>query len=273
VISACGEGVGFPPESAIITPTILADSQEYMTDAQPTPPAQRLRITFAKLGAMKYIGHLDLAKTWERILRRAQIGLAYSQGFNARPKMHLPSPLPLGFTSSAEIIDIWLREPIPIAGLAERLTAVSPPGLPIQHIQEIPLKSPSVQAILRSSVYTLTLREGELPDLAARVADLLAQPSILRERRDKAYDLRPLIMDLVAVDPKTLQMELVITPQGTAGRPDEVAEALGTAAADWAIHRTAITLRAESEAIEVPAESDESAESGESAEADSGDEP
>ncbi len=48
-------------------------------------PEQRLRITFGKVGSQKYIGHLDLAKTWERILRRAEIALSYSQGFKARP--------------------------------------------------------------------------------------------------------------------------------------------------------------------------------------------
>jgi radical SAM-linked protein len=63
-------------------------------------PVQRLRITFAKQGALKFIGHLDLAKTWERILRRAQLALAYTQGFNAHPRLQLASPLPLGFTST-----------------------------------------------------------------------------------------------------------------------------------------------------------------------------
>src|SRR4051794_17382356 len=83
----------------IMTDQPEQQAQPESQQAQPQqaqPEKQRLRIIFGKLGSQKYIGHLDLAKTWERILRRAQISLAYSQGFNARPKMQLAAALPLG---------------------------------------------------------------------------------------------------------------------------------------------------------------------------------
>src|SRR5450631_4215598 len=112
------------------------------------PPEQRLRITFGKVGSQKYIGHLDLAKTWERILRRADIGLSYSQAFNSRPKMQLVAALPLGITSECELIDIWLDHAVPLAGLAEHIMAVSPPGLPIHQVAEVPLKSPALQSLV-----------------------------------------------------------------------------------------------------------------------------
>src|SRR5438270_320738 len=126
---------------------------------QPTSQ-QRLRIVFGKVGSQKYVGHLDLAKTWERILRRAALGLSYSQGFNARPKIQLATALPLGVTSECELLDIWLEHPIPIEGLAERLMAVSPPGLPIHKIIEIPLRAPALQTMLESSEYVITPGEG-----------------------------------------------------------------------------------------------------------------
>jgi radical SAM-linked protein len=60
---------------------------------------QRLHITFGKFGALRYTGNLDVAKIWERVMRRADLPLVYSEGFNARPRMALASALPLGMTS------------------------------------------------------------------------------------------------------------------------------------------------------------------------------
>src|SRR5260370_18015763 len=114
--------------------------------------AQGLRITFGKLGSQKYIGHLDLAKTWERILRRAEISLSYSQGFNAHPKIQLATALPLGITSECELMDVWLDHPIPLNGLADHLMSVSPPGLPVYKIGEIPDKATSLPSLLQTAV-------------------------------------------------------------------------------------------------------------------------
>ena len=71
---------------------------------------QRLRLTFRKEGPARYISHLDLARTLERALNRAKVPVAYSQGFNTRPKMSMASALPRGYTSSHELADVWLTE-------------------------------------------------------------------------------------------------------------------------------------------------------------------
>ncbi len=208
-----------------------------------TDQPQRLRIVFGKLGSQKYVGHLDLAKTWERILRRAEISLSYTQGFNARPKMQLATALPLGITSECEILDIWLDHPLPLEGLAEHLMAVSPPGLPIYKIEEVPAKSPALQTLLESSVYVITPREAvDIDDLRRRVHELMAQPKIIRTRRDKSYDLRPLIRALSVDDEGRIHVELSLSEQGT-GRPDELLDALGLPDTAMAVHRVQIKLR------------------------------
>src|SRR5258708_16341321 len=91
--------------------------QQHQPESQP----QRLRITFGKLGSQRYIGHLDLAKTWERILRRAEISLSYSQGFSAHPKIQLATALPLGITCECELMYVSLDHPIPLDALAYHL--------------------------------------------------------------------------------------------------------------------------------------------------------
>ena len=59
---------------------------------------------------MRFTGHLDLHRAWERTFRRAGLPLAYSQGFNPHPRLNLASALPLGFTSEGEVIDVWLEQ-------------------------------------------------------------------------------------------------------------------------------------------------------------------
>ena len=72
----------------------------------------RLRITFSKSGALRYTGHLDLQTTWERTIRRAGLPLAYTHGFHPGPRIQIASALPLGFIGRAEIVDIWLHDPV-----------------------------------------------------------------------------------------------------------------------------------------------------------------
>ncbi|MBO9309128.1 MAG: DUF2344 domain-containing protein [Chloroflexi bacterium] len=221
---------------------------------------QRLRITFAKRGALKFIGHLDLAKTWERILRRAQLALAYTQGFNAHPRLQLASPLPLGVTSECELLDIWLERPEPLEGLAERLMAVSPPDLPVLKIEEVPLRAPALQTLVESAVFRIAPRADSAPEavagMAERVAALLAQPQILRTRREKVYDLKPLIRALQIGADGALYADLYSTPGGS-GRPDELLEALGYQMVDFDVQRVALRLRdAPSDAVAAAAAPD-----------------
>ena len=70
----------------------------------------RIRVTFSKTGPLIYIGNLDLYTIWERAARRAGLALAYSQGFHPQPKIHFAAPLPLGFSSRCELLDMRLNE-------------------------------------------------------------------------------------------------------------------------------------------------------------------
>ena len=77
----------------------------------------RIRITFAKQGPLRYTGHLDLHKLWERAARRAELPLAYSQGFHPQPKMNIAAALPLGFSSRCEVMDMKLEHEIQLERL------------------------------------------------------------------------------------------------------------------------------------------------------------
>jgi len=191
----------------------------------------RIRVKFSKTGALRYIGHLDLHKMWERTTRRADLALMYSQGYHPQPKIQLASALPLGFSSRCELVDLWVDGEVDLQTLPERLAKAVPPGLGILGVQQIDEKSPPMQTQVRSTEYQVTLFEAiDLEGLTKRIEACLAAESLDRVRRGKPYNLRPLIEILRMDEPDAegnprLWMQLSAR-EGATGRPEEVLEAL-----------------------------------------------
>ena len=207
----------------------------------------RVRLTFAKGEALKYISHLDLARAWERLFRRAGLPVAYSQGFNPRPRFQIASGLPVGVTGRAELLDAWLAERLAPDEVLARLHPASPPGLEILAAEEVDLRAPALQARMQAADYVAIVDTAEpVEAIRTRVEALLAAPSLPRQRHHKgkqqSYDLRPLIQTL-AVRPAPsgggtlLEMRLQASPEG-AGRPDQVLDVLGLTLAARSIERT-----------------------------------
>lgn len=208
---------------------------------------QRIRITFSKTEAMRFTGHLDLRKTWERTFRRSGLPLAYSQGYTPHPQLNLASPLPLGFTSTAEIGDFWLSEKTPLPEIRRKLAAAVPPGLAIHSVEEIPdLHGDKLPVLVTASTYHLTvIEDGE--NLHQEISTLEAQEQIIRERRGKQYDLKELLHKIELLpedqaDHPRLKLTLSTLP-GATGRPDEVADELGLPGHAVHITRTKIHLQ------------------------------
>jgi radical SAM-linked protein len=208
----------------------------------------RLRVTFAKTEAMRFTSHLDLHHTWERTFRRTGLPLAYSQGFNPRPRINLASALPLGFTSEGEVMDAWLEQEYSLQEVQTRIEKALSPGLKIIDIQEIDLHTPTLQAVLESSEFIITLLEP-LNDLELKLEALLTAEHLLRKWRNKAYDLRPLIQQLcvLSMDEQGQQRFMVslAAREGATGRPEEVVTALGISPGTVRIHRQRLVFHQE----------------------------
>lgn len=208
---------------------------------------QRIRIRFGKQGMLRFIGHLDFAQSWERLLRRARFPVEYTQGFNPRPRMQFAAALPVGVTSESEYVDIWLLAPLaaPLPGQwPEQLNAAGPAGLKFYDLYEVPIKQAALPTLVTHAEYVISLLdEGITPEeLQARAKTLLQTPTVERTYRNKSYDLRPLILDLtVAADTRQVIARLVTGEQGN-GRPDELLAALGLDAVAARIHRRQLFL-------------------------------
>ena len=213
----------------------------------------RVRITFSKRGWIIYSSHLDLMRAWERALRRARLPLAYSGGFNPRPKIQLARALPLGHVGEEEILDAWFEKPVPLDELVSRLTPVLPEGLDISAVHEVDTRAPAMQTQVVGTLYRVALEwDGPREELADQVNQVMAQEELIHQRRGKRYNLRPLIegLQLTELDAEagwaTLWMQLSARPGATA-RPEAVLDVLGVGDAYARYTREGLVLTAESE--------------------------
>lgn len=202
----------------------------------------RIRIFFAKTEAMRFISHLDLYRAWERTLRRSELPVIFSKGYNPRPRMQLAAALPLGFTSNSEIIDIWLEgNTHDLEILNTDLTSSKPPGIELLEVIEVDPASPPLQQLITSAEYLVTFSHP-IPHLAKKVDTLLSLDTISRQIRGKLYDLRPLIEELSPIEEtgnslQQLFMRL-IAQEGLTGRPEEVLLAMDILPESTKIQRT-----------------------------------
>lgn len=203
----------------------------------------RIQITFSKQGALRYTGHLDLHKLWERAARRAELPLAYSQGFHPQPKMSIAAALPLGFSSRCEVLDMRLERDVPLEGLQDTLQATLPSGIRLLSIEQVDDRAPALQTQVVSAEYEVTLTEaGSGSDLKRRLDSVMDAESIIRTRRGKQYDLRPLIQNLEMPSEDKIHMKLS-AQEGATGRPEEVLDVLGIAFEETRIERTRLIFQ------------------------------
>lgn len=217
--------------------------------------AQRMRVTFATDDTVKYVGHLDIHRAWERAIRRARLPLAYSQGFNPQARLHFAAALPVGFTGEAEVADVFLNEVLGPAEFLARLSAALPPGIRPLRAEPVPRTVTALQATVCGALYRVEVETAEpVEAFCARLEAFLARAEAPRERRKgkevSHYDLRPLVRRLTYAGPcasgQAFEVEMRAEP-GATGRPDELLAELGFAAAPRRIARRQLFFMREGE--------------------------
>jgi len=207
---------------------------------------ERVRIQYAKTETLRYTGNLDNHKAWERTLRRSRLPMAYSQGFHPQPRLIQACPLPLGITSLAEVIDVWLDEDIPLHLVEPALRRAVPPGIEITNLSLANLQEPALPTQVIASEYQAILLEIiSTIDLEKRIKGLLEVNQITRSRRGKNYDLRPLIEDLCQTS-ETINPGIFMrlsARENATGRPEEVLSALDIDPTAARIQRISLIFR------------------------------
>ncbi|MEA3442223.1 MAG: TIGR03936 family radical SAM-associated protein [Chloroflexota bacterium] len=221
---------------------------------------QRLRLKSGREEEVKFISHLDMMRFWERALRRAGVPLVYSQGFTAHPQISIAAPLPVGVTSEAELMDVWLNRWMPPQSFIMKVKSQLPQGFKIFDVWEIGLKVPSVQSCIAFAEYRVEVESERVEkDVQIALHSLLQATQLpwhhSRGREEHFYDLRALIEDLWLIEREQftgqylLGMRLRCGNEGS-GRPEQVTTALGFSRQPDSIHRTKLIFKKQIAIIE-----------------------
>lgn len=147
----------------------------------------KLRIKFTKHGTVRYIGHLDLQRYFQRVNRRAGIHVVYSEGFSPHQKMSFAMPLSVGYESDAEYFDIEVSEAASSADIISALNRQQTEGIEVLSCVLLPEKCENAMASVRAAKYTVSFRDGFGPefDIRTAVTGIMDSDSFIVKKIDK----------------------------------------------------------------------------------------
>ena len=166
----------------------------------------KIRIKFRKTGIMKFIGHLDVMRYFQKAIRRADVEICYSGGFSPHQIMSFAAPLGVGITSNGEYVDIEVHSTGTTAEMLERLNAVMAESFEIAEYKLLPDTAANAMSSVAAADYTLTFRPGYEPEEESaeewfkKLTAFFDQPQVMvlkkTKKGEKEMDLKPLIYDL-----------------------------------------------------------------------------
>jgi radical SAM-linked protein len=209
--------------------------------------AVTLRFRFTKHGKVRFTSHRDVARMWERALRRARLLVTYSEGFSPRPRLAFGLALPTGAESDGEYVDVRLDEEPEgsLALLCARLSDALPAGLDVAAAEPLEAGAPSLQEAVHACTWTAEVAGATLAAAEAAVAATLATTElpVERERKGKVRvdDLRPALLDLTVEDggpDRAPVLTAVLATRPTSFRIEELVSLLDPGWRAWRVCRT-----------------------------------
>lgn len=172
----------------------------------------RMIAEFEKMGRMSWFSHLDLQNTMQRALRRAQLPVAYSQGFNPHVLTSFATALSVGCQSRGEVMEVEMAGEISPEEFAEKLNACLPDGLKIRRCAPVPDSAPALMAKVAEAGYDITAPNA---DLTQAVETFLKAEEVMVEKRSKTktrlVNIRPMVHEITcAFDGKDSRLSMVL---------------------------------------------------------------
>ena len=172
----------------------------------------RMIAEFEKMGRMCWFSHLDLQNTMQRALRRAQLPVAYSQGFNPHVLTSFATALSVGCQSRGEVMEVEMAGEISPEEFAEKLNACLPDGLKVRRCAPVPDSAPALMAKVAEAGYDITAPNA---DLTQAVEAFLKAEEVMVEKRSKTktrlVNIRPMVHEITcAFDGKDSRLSMVL---------------------------------------------------------------
>lgn len=160
----------------------------------------RIRCKFTKLGYVKFVGHLDTVRMFQRAIRVARIPIAYSQGFNPHAKVYFAMPLSVGVGSTGEYIDIITSEDVDVQKVKEDLNKILPEGIRILEASAIEDGTPSLMSLVTTADYKIVFEKSQLTeeDIVGAKEKINSETLVVLKKGKKKtseVDIKPLIKD------------------------------------------------------------------------------
>ncbi len=202
----------------------------------PPPPlaVQKLRLRYTKRGRLRFTSHRDIARAFERALRRAQVPMAYSAGFSPHPKISWVGAAPTGVASEAEYVEISVAERVDLERLRLALDESLPLGIDVVEVVEAPVGT-SLPDRIEASRWAVRLPQVPPAELERAVAAFLATETLVVERLMKdgkrLLDARAAVVAMsAAADQDCARLDMVVRHVTPAVRPDDVLSGLRSVA-------------------------------------------
>ncbi len=191
----------------------------------------KLRIKFSKKGPLRFIGHLDIMRYFQKAIRRSDIDIAYSTGFSPHQIMSFAAPLGVGVESEGEYFDIEANSVTTAEDMIARLNAEMAEGMTITGMRILPDNAKNAMASVKAASYRLNWKEGNSPEysLSEAVSEFLSREEVLYTKQTAKSvierNLKEAVYELKAADERTVYMLVDASSAGNV-KPGAVIECL-----------------------------------------------
>ena len=124
----------------------------------------KIRIKFRKQGAVKFVGHLDIMRYFQKVMRRADVDIRYSEGFSPHQIMSFAAPLGVGLTSNGEYVDIEVNSTESSEEMVKRINAVNVEGISVTSYRKLPDSAKNAMSLVAAADYTMWFKDGYEPE-------------------------------------------------------------------------------------------------------------
>lgn len=135
----------------------------------------RVRVRFSKTGSSRFLGHLDVMRYFQKAFRRAELPLAFSEGYHPHPLLSFAQPLSLSYTSNGEYFDMELKEPVEAQVIYDRLNAVMCEDIAVNRVTILPDYKPNEKKITGMALITGAAYAISIKDMPECLVDALAK--------------------------------------------------------------------------------------------------